>query len=263
MNRLHEKIKKHEVAFGTHISLNDSTITELIGNVGFDYLWIDMEHTAINLDTLQLHLIAARAAGVSAIVRIPWNDFIYAKPVLEMGPQGIVFPHINTYNEAIKVVQACSYPPKGIRGFGPRRAIQYGKISIEEYLSKIDDELLKIIQIEDIEAVKNLDHILTIEDIDVFILGPCDLASSLGKIGQWQDPKVLNTIKTVFKKIKEAGKTVGVSYGAASYEEILGWNKLGADMISIAADTDLLFLGAKGLLKKMKKAFGIISEKKV
>ena len=88
MSTLSEKLRNGTVALGTHVSLNDSVISELIGNLGFDYIWIDTEHTSISLECLQLHLIACRAAGVSAIVRVPEVDRIKAKPVLEMGPDG-------------------------------------------------------------------------------------------------------------------------------------------------------------------------------
>jgi 2-keto-3-deoxy-L-rhamnonate aldolase RhmA len=255
MYTLHEKLKQRIPAFGTHISLNDSTITELIGNLGFDYLWIDTEHTAIDLYCLQQHLIAARAAGVSAIVRIPWNDPVRVKPVLEMGPDGIVFPQVNSYEEAKKAVESCMYPPKGIRGFGPRRAIQFGNADLRDYLTNIDDNLLKIVQIEHIDAVRDIKRILTIDAIDAFVIGPRDLAASMGNIGKWNDPEVLATIQSVIDKVRAADKPIGVSYGACAYEDILRWRDRGVDMISIAADTDLLLLGAKHLLNQMTEIF--------
>jgi 2-keto-3-deoxy-L-rhamnonate aldolase RhmA len=252
---LHEKLKQRIPALGTHISLNDSAITELIGNLGFDYLWIDTEHTAIDLYCLQQHLIAARAAGVSAIVRVPWNDSVRAKPILEMGPDGIVFPMVNSYEEAQKAVEACMYPPKGVRGFGPRRAIQFGNVNIEDYLAQVDGSLLKFVQVEHIDAVRDLDRILTIAEIDGLVIGPRDLAASMGKIGKWDDPEVSAAIQSVIDRARRAGKPIGVSYGACAYEDILRWRERGVDMISIAADTDLLLQGAKQLFDQMKKIF--------
>jgi 2-keto-3-deoxy-L-rhamnonate aldolase RhmA len=255
MGVLHEKLKQKIPALGTHISLNDSTITELIGNLGFDYLWIDTEHTAVDFYCLQQHLIAARAAGVSAIVRIPWNDPVRVKPVLEMGPDGIVFPQVNSYEEAKKAVESCMYPPKGVRGFGPRRAVQFGNMDIQDYLVNVDENLLKIVQIEHIGAVQDLDRILTIKEIDAFVIGPCDLAASMGKIGRWKDSEVIDTIQSVIDKAHAAGKRIGVSYGACTYEDIQRWRERGVDLISIAADTDLLLLGAKQLLNQMTEIF--------
>lgn len=253
---LQEKLRSRVPAFGTHISLNDSVITELVGNLGFDYLWIDTEHTSIGLDRLQEHLIAARAAGVSAIVRVPWNDPVRVKPILEMGPDGIVFPMVNSYEEALKAVRSCMYPPRGNRGFGPRRAIQFGLVPVDEYLATVDSRLLKLVQVEHIDAVRDLDRILTIPEIDAFILGPCDLAASMGKIGCWKDAEVEATIGEVFRKVKAAGKPMGVSFGASSYDDVLRWRRLGADMISLAADTDFILRGAQETLAQMRRAFG-------
>ena len=169
MSTLSEKLRNGTVALGTHVSLNDSVISELIGNLGFDYIWIDTEHTSISLECLQLHLIACRAAGVSAIVRVPEVDRIKAKPVLEMGPDGIIFPQVNSYELAEEAVRACLYPPKGVRGFGPRRAIQFGNISLSDYFRDVDSNTLKILQFENIDALKDLDKILTLQDLDVMI----------------------------------------------------------------------------------------------
>lgn len=252
---LSELLARGETAFGTHVSLTECAITELLGDVGFDYIWIDMEHTANSLERVQNHLIAARAAGVSAIVRIPWNDPVLAKPVLEMGPDGIVFPQVNSYEEALQVVQACSYPPVGIRGFGPRRAIRYGLDSFDHYRDTIDKQLLKLVQIEHISAVYDLDRILTIDALDTFILGPCDLASSMGHIGDWHHPEVQRTIDEIFVKVHQAGKRIGVSYGDYSLSTCMEWKNRGADLISLGADTDYLVTGAKQALSHLTKAF--------
>ena len=132
MGILKEKMQKCEPIAGVHVSLGDACISELLSNVGFDFLWIDTEHTAIDYQILQNHLIAARAGGTSTLVRIPWNDRIMAKRVLEMGPTGIIFPMINTAEEAEFAMKSCLYPPYGIRGFGPIRAVYYGQENNDE-----------------------------------------------------------------------------------------------------------------------------------
>ena len=126
MNKLREKLNSGKTAIGSHISLADSTVTEIMGEVGFDYLWIDTEHTSMSLEDLRNHLVAARATGVSPIVRVPEVSQVQAKPILEMGPEGIIFPQVNSYEQALEAVAACRYPPKGNRGGGPRRAMHFG-----------------------------------------------------------------------------------------------------------------------------------------
>ena len=255
MNELKQKLAQGKTCLGTHISLIDPCITELMGNVGYDYLWIDTEHTAIDLQTLQLHLIAARAAHTTSIVRVPCVDQVRVKPVLEMGPGGVVFPQVNSYEEAQTAIAACTYPPRGNRGFGPRRAIQYGRVGLDEYYRTVDDDMMKLLQVENIKAVEDFERIVTVEGIDGFIIGPCDLSASMGHFNDLHHPEVLDSMKYVIDRSHKAGIPIGVSFGACSYEEIEFWKNMGVDMISLAADTDHLLRGAEAYLQDMKKCF--------
>lgn len=255
MEKLVTKLREGQTALGTHISLNDPAITELIGGNGFDYLWIDTEHTSIGLHCLEQHLIAARAAGVSAIVRVPCVDPIRVKPVLEMGPAGIIFPQVNSREEAELAVAACRYPLKGIRGFGPRRAIGFDGANLPVYFEKMESDFLRILQIENIKAVECLDEILKVEGISAFILGPCDLAASMGYIGNDRHPEVRKVIEDVFRRVHAAGIPIGVSYGACKPEDAAYWRDQGVNMISLVADTDYLLLGSRQTLGMMKDVF--------
>lgn len=255
MNRLKAKLNMGDVCFGTHISLNDPVITELTGNLGFDYLWIDTEHSAIGLNCLQHHLISARASGVCAIVRVPCVDQVRVKPVLEMGPDGIVFPQVNSYELAKTAVQACMYPPNGNRGFGPRRAIQFGRVPLDEYYKTVDANLMRILQIENISAVEELEKIVTIDGIDAFMIGPCDLAASMGHFNDLHHPDVVEAMKYVESTSHAAHISLGVSYGACTYSEIEFWRDMGVDMISLSADTDHLLHGAQHYLNDMRRCF--------
>lgn len=255
MNKLKAKLQTGAPCLGTHISLNDPIITELTGNIGFDYLWIDTEHSAIGLNCLQQHLIAARASGVSTVVRVPCVDQVRVKPILEMGPDGIIFPQVNSYALAKTAVEACMYPPKGNRGFGPRRAIQFGRVPLDEYYRTVDANLMRILQVENIGAVDELEKIVTIEGVDAFIIGPCDLAASMGHFNDLRHPDVVEAMKYVITTSHAAHIPIGVSYGFCSYEDIEFWRDMGVDMISLAADTDLLLHGAEQYLRNMKKCF--------
>ena len=256
MSKLSEKLKRGEIALGSHISLNDPTITEIMGAVGFDYLWIDTEHTSISLDCLQNHLVAAKAYGVSAVVRVPEVSQVKAKPILEMGPDGIVFPQVNSYELALEAVAACKYPPVGNRGWGPRRAMHFGvDMTAQDYITRANDEILTILQFENIDAYKDLDRILGIDGLDVILLGPCDLAASMGHIGDWHHPEVECVVDDLFVRTHKAGKKIGVSYGLCDKEELYLYQRRGVDMISIAAETDFIVRGSKDLLSTMKEVF--------
>ncbi len=253
MNKLKEKIKRGEIALGTHISLNENIMTELICSIGYDYLWIDTEHTSLTLEQVEHHMQAARLWGVSSLVRVPWNDPVRMKPILEMGPDGIIVPMVNSYEEALVAVKGCMYPPRGTRGYGPRHASMFGKIPLDEYLKSADEDIMRIIQIEHIDAVRDLKRIVTIDEIDAYIIGPMDLSASMGKMGQMDDPEVNEAFDEVVKTIHAAGKPVGLSYGMASKEFIATWKKRGIDMISCANEADFILAQGKIMLDNMKE----------
>src|SRR5262245_43580752 len=112
-------IRNGQVCLGTLISSTDPTTTEILSRL-FDFVWIEMEHTALSLETVERHLVAAQASGAACLVRVRWNDPVLIKPLLDMGVDGIIVPMIRTLEEVRAAVAACRYPPDGIRGFGPR-----------------------------------------------------------------------------------------------------------------------------------------------
>lgn len=255
MNKLREKLNSGKTAIGSHISLSDSSVTEIMGDMGFDYLWIDMEHTSMSREDLRNHLVAARATGVSPIVRIPEVSQVQAKPILEMGPEGIVFPQVNSYELALEAVAACRYPPVGNRGWGPRRAMHFGAdMTAQEYIRSSDD-ILTILQFENIAAYKELDKILSIEGLDVIMLGPCDLASSMGHIGDWFNPEVEAVVDDVFERVHKGGKKMGVSIGLFGTDVIRRYQRRNVDMISVAADSDYIVAGGKQIYAQMQDIF--------
>ncbi len=252
MSKLREKLEQHQVTLGTHICMNESVLTEILGWIGFDYLWIDTEHTTIGLDKLEQHLIAARAAGVSAIVRVPWNDPVRLKPVLEMGPDGIIIPMVNSHEEAQQAMRACLYPPKGTRGYGPKFASRFGMTPMREYLDHVTQDTMRFIQIEHIDAVNDLDRIVQVPDIDGFIIGPCDLAASMGHLQEVECPEMDKVFRRIVQTVHNAGKPVGVSYGLCSDELIARWLDRGVDMISLGCESDFVISGARKLFQSMQ-----------
>ena len=252
MNKLKQKLMQGEKVLGTHVLLNGHQTTEIISSLGYDYLWIDTEHTSMSLENVEDHLLISRLNGVASLVRVPWNDPVRMKPILEMGPDGIIIPMVNSYEEALQAVQACMYPPRGIRGYGPRRASNFGMMPLEEYLQSADD-IMRIVQVEHIDAVRDLKRIVTVDAIDAFIIGPMDLSSSMGKLGKLDDPEVCSVIDEIIATVHEAGKPVGVSFGLCGPEEIQKWKNRGVDMISLACETDFIITGAQKLLADMQK----------
>ncbi len=252
--KVKSKIESGKMVIGTHVSFNNSWFTELLGDAGFDFIWIEAEHGALDRNDILLHIIAARAAGAASFVRVGWNDPVLAKPILDMGPDGIVFPMICSAEEAEKAVKSCVYPLAGTRGLGTRRANKYGMGNKEEYFSTVEDNTWKIMQIEHIDAVKNLDSILQVEGVDTIVVGPNDLSGSIGLLGQTKHPDVLALLDEIGEKAKKYNVPLGVSMGYDP-DSIRQWKERGISWIGLGQDFSLLakaardvFTGASSIL---------------
>ena len=248
-----EKFKRGELVAGGHAFMTDSCITELLGYFGCEFVWIDGEHGAFTIEDIKHHIQAAASADTASLVRIRWNDFVRAKPVLEMGPDGIIFPCVCTADEARMAMAACMYPPKGIRGFGPRRANQYGAIGTETYVRNVDNEMLRIIQIEHKTAVENLDAILSVEGIDLVVVGPCDLSSSYGLLGQTHCAKMESVQDEIAEKCLKAGVPFGVSIGPDDPAAIENWIRRGIVFLGCGDDMTYIGMGCRQTRKTVQE----------
>ncbi len=249
-----EKLQSGKVLYGTHVFAGMPMLTEAMSECGFDLIWIDMEHTSIRAEQLVNNLIAARAGGTVAWVRIPWNDPVMAKPVLDMGAEGIIFPYVRTAEEARLAVASCSYPPEGIRGYGPQRALKYGGITQMEYVKNTYRECLRVVQIEHIDAVKNLREIASVPGIDAFVVGPNDLSGSVGLIGEVKHPRLFELYDEIGRVMRECGKPFGVATGCDK-EFLEYWRSIGATVFFAGGDIGFIHDGAvrtRDLLHEIK-----------
>ena len=186
-NKLKEKLEKGAVTIGTWITIGHPEISEILSNFPFDWIMFDLEHTPLEIDTVQNLLQAMSTSEISPVARVAWNDKVLIKRVLDIGISSVVVPMVNNVDDAVKVVQACKYPPEGTRGCGPRRASRYG-LSINEYISSANEEILVGVQIETREALDNLDAVASVKGVDMLFAGPMDLSVSLGCPGQFDNP---------------------------------------------------------------------------
>jgi 2-keto-3-deoxy-L-rhamnonate aldolase RhmA len=245
VDRFRQRMLDGKICIGTSVQLTDPLVAEVAAEAGNDFVWIEMEHSHLNLPALLNHIIALRGTQAAAMVRVAWNDPVLIKPIVDMAPAAIVVPMIRSAEEALKAVQACQYPPKGVRGFGPMRNM-YGIESMEEYLEVADEQILVFVQIEHIDAVDNLDAILATPGLDGIVLGRNDLSGSMGKLGQYSDPEVAEAIETVFAKACQTDLFVGVSVG---YDlEVVGkWRPKGVHFFSLGGDLDYFFETAQAV----------------
>ena len=244
-SHIREKMARGEVVIGGHTFYLDPAITEALGYHGFEFVWIDAEHSAFDHASILQHIMAASSAGTASIVRVAWNDPVRVKPILEMGPDGIIFPMVCTKAEAEAAVAACMYPPKGVRGFGPRRANRYGAVDMKEYLSDPAKSFLRIIQIEHVDAVANLKDILSVEGVDLPLVGPNDLAASAGHLGDTSHPQVRSLCQEVIRICREENRPFGVSLGAEDREGIQWWIDQGASFVGCGDDISFISSGSR------------------
>lgn len=258
-NKLKKQVKNCDKICGTHLEISNIMIAEILAYSGYDFIWIDTEHAPFDYPTLLHQIGVIQSAGCHAIVRLSMNDYNHTKRVLEMGPDGVIFPMINTPEEADFAMKSCLYPPKGHRGFGPNRAIKYGLYDVDEYIEKNEERLCRFIQIETEEAVKNLPEIIKNPYIDGYIFGPFDLSGSIGQLGVVYDEKNTALIKEAISILKAAGKCIGVSTGSTDEKILRHWADLGINMISTGSDHGYLFDSA---IANRKNVRSILDEQK-
>ena len=174
-----EKILNREKIIGTHINFADPSVGRIAGLSGYDFVWIDMEHNYISFESLLSLIIAVKSTGTDVIVRVPQDDLTATKKIIEMGVDGIIFPMVRSADEADRLLSYTLYPPYGIRGFGPMNAIGYGASDVLKYVSENHKTMCRFIQIEHVDAVKNLNEIMKNEFIDGYIIGANDLSGSI------------------------------------------------------------------------------------
>lgn len=234
-----DKIRKREKTIGMHINLNDVAISRIAGLAGYDFIWVDLEHSYISLENLMAHIIAIKATGTSVIVRVPQDDLTYTKKVIEMGVDGIIFPMVKSAEQVNGLIESTLYPPYGNRGFGPMNAVGFGFDDVKSYI-KDKDNLLRFIQIEHIEAVENLEEIMKNEYIDGYIFGPNDLSGSINELCDVFGENTTALIEKSIAILKKGGKYIGLSTGDTSVKVFEHWLSMGIDMLSAGSDFGLL-----------------------
>lgn len=231
-----EKLRDGRFCLGVGISLSDPAVIEALGALT-DFFWIDLEHTPISLETLQCQLIAARAVGTPAIVRVPGTEPWFIKRVIDTGASGVIVPQVRSADEVKRIVDACRYHPEGDRGYGPRRASNYGQD--RDYLASANRDLFVAVQIEHIEAVRALDEIAALPGLDSLVIGPFDLSLSMGRPGAVTDPEVEQVMRKVVNAARSRGLSVGMG-GPANRDYVRRAAALGVNWLQSGIDFEYM-----------------------
>ena len=212
-NQLKRMFREGKAAVGATAPFHTPEAVEMMGLLGFDFVFLDGEHGGLGPESCQSLVRAAQLSGIEPIVRVPRNDPTVILGYLETGAWSIQVPHVNTAEDARRAVEAIKYPPMGIRGAGSTtRAADYGLgPGPAEYFGHANEQTLVIPMIEEPAAVENIDEIVRVEGLEAIFIGSGDLALTMGYPGQRSHPDVMAAMDRAFQAGRSAGITVGAS----------------------------------------------------
>ena len=227
---------------GAWLAIPDGHSAEIMANIGFDWLCVDMQHGAIDYaDSIEMFR-AISTTATTPFVRVPWNDPATIMKALDAGAYGVIVPLVNNREEAERAVWAAKYPPEGGRSSGPTRAAIYGGT---DYQQKANNEIAVICMIETAEALEKLDEILSTPGVDAAYIGPSDLAYALGMepTGDNTDPNHEAKVMEIYDACRKHGVTPGIHTGSAEFTQ--KWLKAGFQMVTLGTDSG--FMRARAL----------------
>lgn len=241
-SRLKSKLQNNQLTLGSWLTIPNQSVVEILASADFEWLTIDLEHSAINIETTKNLIGHIQANDMEALVRVSKNDEVVIKQVMDAGANGIIVPMVKTAEDAIKAVSYVKYPPEGKRGVGLSRAQHYGT-AFESYKEWVKNESIVILQIEHIDGVKNLSNILEVEGVDGIIVGPYDLSASMGKPGMFDDDDVKEVLSEIDFITLKKEKPLGFHVISSDSDSLI--EKINKGYSFLAFSLDFFFLGDK------------------
>ncbi len=249
MKNLKARIQKGEALHGCWLNLGSALTAEIVGQSGFDWVLIDLEHGAGNEKDVLAQLQALEHTPAAAIIRVESSAGQRIQRVLDMGAEGIMCPRISTAEEAQKVAKSIHYPPLGNRGVAKMvRASRFAQ-NFDNYYKEASDTIIGILQIETKEVLHHLDEVAAMEGIDVLFIGPADLTMELGIFGQFDHPLYIKAISDTVLAAQKANKAVGILF--FNIEEYKKYHDLGIRFLACGSDSVFVADSARTLSKKL------------
>jgi 2-dehydro-3-deoxyglucarate aldolase len=254
MKNLRESLKNGNSIVGTWLNSGSPVIAELMSAVGFDFVCVDVEHSAVDLPQTQV-LFQAIASGnphCAPLVRLHGVDYAFVKRYLDAGARGVIGPLVNTADQAKTLVCAVKYPPEGDRGVGFCRANQYG-LNIKTEIVNANEEILVVVQIEHIEGVRNIDEILSVPGVDAVFIGPYDLTASMGIAAQFDHPDYGAALATVMEACHRHDIVAGIHVVEPDASELCERRKEGYRLLAYSLDITMVMRVAQSGLSAIRK----------
>jgi|TARA_Y100000389_G_scaffold187683_1_gene209379 4-hydroxy-2-oxoheptanedioate aldolase len=249
-NKLKELFKAGKPIINSWLSVPSSFSAEVMANQGWDSLTIDMQHGLIDYPNAVTMLQSISTTETTPLTRVNWNEPGQIMKILDAGCYGIICPMVSNRKEAENFINACQYPPRGYRSFGPIRASIYGG---GDYAKHANEEVLKLAMIETKEALEKLDEILDTPNLDGIYIGPADLSLAVGEepgFDKSDNTKAYKEILRILESAKKRNLLAGLHNGTAQYAKKM-INK-GFDLVTVGSDSRYIASGAKSDLKKLK-----------
>ena len=235
---------------GTFAMAASPLVAEALGHAGFDWAVVDMEHTPLDLADLVHMLQAIAGTTMQPVTRVPWNDTVLIKRVLDAGAQTLMIPFVQNEEEARKAVAACRYPPQGVRGMAAMsRGSRFG--TVKDYFKVANQGVSVLVQIETPEAMERIAAIAAVDGVDSIFMGPGDLSGAMGHTGNPMHAEVVALMAAGVKRVHAAGKPVGTVGGTA--DAVATYRAAGFDYIGVASDLGLMMRQCAAVLSAIRE----------
>jgi len=252
-NKVKRLLREGKVVIGTMVTeVRSPSITQMLSTAGFDCMFIDSEHSSFSIETVADLILAAKAADIVSVVRVPSRKehHLMSRP-LDAGAQGLLIPRVETKEEVREIIRATKYYPLGERGMSLRRAPHdFAKGEATELMKTANEETLIVIQIESKLAVESIDQLISIEGVDAALIGPNDLSQSLGIPGQMEKPEFIESIRKVIKACEKYDIISGIHVG--STEAAKKWIEEGMKLVLVSTDVGMIVDTGTRLAHEMK-----------
>ena len=250
-NPVKATLKQGRPVVAATITVNSVDAAAHLANMGFDFLWIEMEHSPVTLETLRNMVLALRGLNAAPFARVPVNEIWTAKRVLDAGVSGVIFPFTSTPELAAQAAAACKYPPHGRRGSGAGLA-RFSWPQVDDYYTAADQNVVVIAIIEEARAVDNVEAIAATPGVDVLFIGVSDLSFSLGLRGRQDEPALQEAIAKVVAAGKRHGKFLGRPAGTP--EQVKQYMEQGFLLFQAPTELGFMLAGAKRYLEPLDKS---------
>ncbi|MFI4912187.1 MAG: HpcH/HpaI aldolase/citrate lyase family protein [Sedimentisphaeraceae bacterium JB056] len=248
MNKFRNALLNKEVSLGAWMQIGHCAVAEIFARSGFDWVCVDLEHGAIDLEKMTNIFRTIDAFDCTPVARLPYNDPVWIHRSLDAGARGLIIPMVNSAQEAENAIIEAKYPPRGKRGFGYSRANMHG-IDFDQYIKTANGDIAMVMQIEHKDAITNLEEISQVEGVDGFFIGPLDLSGSMGITGQLEHPDMIAALDKYKRVCKDSGLSAGMHIVRPDEKNIKSAIDQGYTLIALGLDNVFLDESSRAVLK--------------